>query len=99
MVNGCMVFCYVVTIVGRPKSPVMAKSLLRFLEFQPVERHVHGFGLPWGDGVFDDYKVCCVVGLHCFRCLQISHRDEHVAGGDGFAEIYIEGAKLGLGGG
>ena len=29
----------------------------------------------------------------------MSHRDEHVAGGDGFAEIYIEGAKLGLGGG
>ena len=27
------------------------------------------------------------------------HRDESVAGGDGFAEIYIEGAKLDLDGG
>ena len=28
----------------------------------------------------------------------MSHCDDHVGGGDEFAEMYIEGAKLGLGG-
>ena len=55
---------YVVTIVGRPRSPVMAKLLLQFSASQPVETHVHVFGPPWGDGVVDDSKGRGVVGLY-----------------------------------
>ena len=53
MANGRLVFSYVVTIDGRPRSPVMAKLLLRFSTSQPAEKNVHGFGPPWGDGVAD----------------------------------------------
>ena len=99
MVNVCVVFSYVVTIVGRPRSPVMAKLLLRFSASQQVETHVHGFGPPWVDGVVDNYEGRGVVGLHYRRWLRMYHRNERVAGGDGFTEIDIEGAKISLGGG
>ena len=94
-----MVICCIVTIVGRPRSPVMEKLLLRFSSSQPVETHFHGFGPPWGDGVFDDSKGRGVVGLYWHIWLRISHRNERVAVRDGFASIDIEVAKLGLGGG
>ena len=98
MVNGCMVFSYIVTIVGWPRLSVMSKLLLRFLVSHPVETHVHGFGPLWGDGVVDDSESRDVVGLHWRRWLKMPHRNERVAGGDGFAAIDIEGANLGLSG-
>ena len=64
MVNRWVVFYYVVTIVGRPRSPVMAKLLFRFSASQPVETHVHGFGLPWGNGVIDKSEGRGVFSLH-----------------------------------
>ena len=64
-----------------------------------METHAHGFGPPWGDGVVDNSEGRGVVGLNWHRWLRMSHHDECVAGGDGFAEIDIEGAKIGLGGG
>ena len=76
----------------------MAKLLLHFSESRPVETHVHGFGPPWVYFVVDDSEFRGVSGLHWSRWMRMSHRDEHVAGGDGFAEIDIEGAKIGLGG-
>ena len=99
MVHRCVIFSYVVTIVGWPRSPVMTKLLLRFSALQPVEMNAHSFGLPWGDGVVDNSKGRGVFGLHWCRWTKMSHRDKRVTGGDGFAEIDIEGAKLGLGGG
>ena len=36
--------------------------------------------------------------MHWRRWLRMSHRDDRVAVGDGFAAIDIEGAKLGLSG-
>ena len=99
MVNGCVLFIYVVTIVDRPKSPEMEKLLLHFLAYQPAETHVHGFGPPWVNGVVDDTKGRGVVGLHLRSWLRMSHHNECVAGGDGFAAIDIEGSKLGLGSG
>ena len=73
---------YVVTIVGRPRSPVMAKLLLRFSEYQPVETHVHGFDLPWGNGVVDNSKGRGAVSLHYRRWRRMSQCEECVAGGD-----------------
>ena len=63
MVHICVVFSYVVTIVGWPRLPVMAKLLLVFSESQPVETHAHGFGPPWGNGVVDNSEGRGVVGL------------------------------------
>ena len=99
MVNGCVVFCYVFTIFGRPRLPLMAKLLLHFLVSQPVETHVHSFGPPWSDGVVDNSEGLSVVGLHGRRWLCMSHRNICVADGDGFAEIDVEGTKIGLDGG
>ena len=99
MVHGCMVFSYVVTVVVWPRSPVMANLLLHISASQPVETHVNGFGLPWGDGVVDEYKGHDVFGLHGRRWLRMFHRYGRVADGDGFTTIDEEGAKLGLGGG
>ena len=67
MLTGCMVYSYVVTIINRPRSPVMAKLLLRFLASQPVETNVHDFGPPWGDGALAESKGRGVVGLHWRR--------------------------------
>ena len=64
-----------------------------------METHVNGFGLPWVDIVVDNSEGHGVFSLHCRRWLQMSYNDEPVGGGDGFVEIYIEGAKIGLGGG
>ena len=99
MVHICVVFSYVVTIVGWPRLPVMAKLLLLFLALQPVETHFRDFFPLWGYVVVDDSKDCGVVGLNWCRWLHISHNNESVAGGNGFATIDIEGAKLGLSGG
>ena len=77
----------------------MAKLLLQFSASQPVETHFHGFGQPWGDVVVDNFEGRGVVSLHWHRWLRMSHRDEQVAGRDGFTAIDVEGAKLGLGGG
>ena len=64
-----------------------------------METCVHGFGPPWGDGVVDDSQRRGVVGLHRHGRLCVSHCDECMAGGDGFPEVGVEGAKLCLGGG
>ena len=85
MVHGCLEFSYVLTIVGWPRSSVMAKLLLLFLESQPVETRVHVFGPSWGDGVVDDSERRGVFGFNWCGWLQISHRDERMAVGDGFA--------------
>ena len=77
----------------------MAKLLLRFLASQPVEEHVHGFGPLWGNVVVDNSEGCSDGSLHSRRWLWMSHRDDRMAGGDGFAEIDIEETKLGLGSG
>ena len=77
----------------------MAKFLLRFLASQTVEMHIRSFGPLLRDGVVDNSKGRGVVCLHWCRWLRIYHRDDHMASGDGFAEIDIEGAKLGLGSG
>ena len=77
----------------------MVKLLLRFLEYQPVETHVHGFGLPWGDGIVDNSEGRGVAGFHWCRWLRISHSNERVAGGDGFTANDIEGINIGLGDG
>ena len=61
--------------------------------------HIHVFGLPWDDGVVDKSKGSGVFGLYSHRWLRMFHHDERVASGDGFAEIDVEGAKLGLGDG
>ena len=59
-----MVLSYVITIVGGSGPPVTTKFLLRFSAAEPVETHVHGFGLPMGDNIVDNYEGCGVVLFH-----------------------------------
>ena len=81
MGHGCVVFGYLVTILGCPRLPVIAKLLLRFSALQPVETHVHSFGTQWGDGIVDDSEGRGVVNLHWNRWFWMSHCDERMAGG------------------
>ena len=67
MLHGCMVLSYVVTIVGWPRSRVMAKRLLHFSALQPVETHVHGFDILLRDVVVDNLEGRGVVGLNWCR--------------------------------
>ena len=67
----------------------MVKLLLRFLASHSVETRAYVFGPSWGDGLVDDSKGCGVVYSYWRRWLQMAHCDERVAGGDGFAKIYI----------
>ena len=76
----------------------MAKLLFLFSASKPVETHVHGFGPPWGDDLINKSEGRGVVGLHERKWLQISHRGDRVAGGDIFAGIHIEVAKIDLDG-
>ena len=84
MMNSCVVFSYIVTIVSRPRSLVMAKLLLHFLAFQPEETHVCGFCTLGSDGVVDNTEGRGFIGLNWSRWLWMSHQDDRVEGGDGF---------------
>ena len=53
----------VISVVGRPWSPVIAELTLGFTAAEPPEAHVHGFHLFGDDGFIGDTKCCGVVGL------------------------------------
>ena len=91
-----MVLSYLITIVGGSRPPVTKKLLLQFSSAEPVEKHVHGFGLPRGDSIVDNSEGCGVVRLHWRRWLWMSHGNEGVSGGYRFAAIDIEGSNFGL---
>ena len=53
----------------------------------------------WSNVVVDDSQVRGVVGLHRRCRLWLFHRNECMAGGDGFPAVDVEGAEFCLGGG
>ena len=59
--------------------------------------HVYGLNKTWVDGVVDDAKRRCAVGLHWCGELRVAHCDEGVTGGNYFSAIGIESPKLRLG--
>ena len=99
MVDCGVVLCHVVAFIVWSRNPIVAKLKLLDPIAQPVESHVHGFRAARGDGVVDHTKCRRVVGLYVCWGLGVAHLGESMTGWDCFAEINVEGAELGLGGG
>jgi hypothetical protein len=63
----------VVGFVGMSGTPEELELVLGFLASEPMESHVHGFGVFWLNVVVHNANSCCVVGLHRSGRLLVAH--------------------------
>ena len=94
-----MVLFHVVAFIVWARHPIVTKLKMLDSIAQPMETHFRGFRAARGDGVDDHAKCRRVVGLDGRQGLGVAHLDEIMTGWDLFAEINVEGAEIGLGGG
>ena len=99
VVDGRVVLRYIVALVIRARYPIMPKLELRDTIAKPMETHVHGIRPLGGDGVVNHAESRGVVRLDWGGGLWIAHFGECVPGGDCRAEVDVQGANFGFGGG
>ena len=88
----------VVAKIVATRAPVDKELSLMDAVLDPVEEHVHGFGLALTDGAVGDTGGAGVVGLNgCWR-LRMAHFGEGGAESDAVTGIVEEAGKLRFGG-
>jgi hypothetical protein len=73
VIHVWMCLGWVVSVVSRPWSPLVAELTLGFAAAEPPEVHVHGFHLFGDDGFVGNTKCCGVVGLNWRLGLRSAH--------------------------
>jgi hypothetical protein len=63
----------IVSLVGGSRVPEKLELILRFSASEPMESHVHGFGVSRLNVVVHNAKGYCVVGLHWGGWLLVAH--------------------------
>ena len=99
VVDGRVVLCYIVALVIMARHPIMPKLELRDTIAKQMETHVHGICPLGGDCVVDHADGRGVVCLDWGGGLGMTHFGECVPGGDCRAEVDVQGADFGFGGG
>jgi hypothetical protein len=97
MVRHTMMFGPIVGSVFGSWMPVVAELALGVMAPQPVELHVHCFGVSWLDVVGDNAMGCAVVSLDRCGRLIVAHLFKEVLHGDCFKGINVKGTKFGFG--
>jgi hypothetical protein len=97
MVCRTMMFGPIVGSVVGSWMPVVAGLVLGVTALQPVELHVHCFGVSWLNVVGDDAMGCAVVSLDGCGRLLVAHLFKEVSHGDCFTGVNVKGTKFGFG--
>ena len=91
VMDGCMMFCDIVSQMGWAWAPILAELAFSCLELEPVELHIHGLE-SFARNVVGYYsQSCCVICLHRCGGLFVSHFPKGMLCRDGLMAIDEEG--------